>query len=240
MAKDEAAKVKDTAVNAGADVAQTAKAEASKVVTEAATQAKDLLSQLRSEVRDQGGVQQQRLAGTLHGLAAELGGMAAKSDQDGAVTDLAHRASRKGGEIAHWLENHEPEDLLDEVKSFARRRPVAFLAIAAAAGVVAGRVARGAVATNTSLDSPSEDGTGGPGQTYAGQTYAGQNYAGQNDAGQTYAGTYGHTPAAAAGRMSRATSPPGRARTARVSPPGSTAARTTPIRHGVGEISPDE
>ena len=49
-----------------------------------------------------------------------------------------------------------PRDLLDEVKRFARRRPVAFLALAAAAGVVAGRVTRGAVAANTSVDSDTE------------------------------------------------------------------------------------
>ena len=49
-----------------------------------------------------------------------------------------------------------PADLLDEVKRFARRRPVAFLALAAAAGVVAGRVTRGAVAANTSVDSDNE------------------------------------------------------------------------------------
>ena len=49
-----------------------------------------------------------------------------------------------------------PRDVLDEVKRFARRRPVAFLALAAAAGVVAGRVTRGAVAANTSVDSDTE------------------------------------------------------------------------------------
>ena len=56
-----------------------------------------------------------------------------------------------------WLDNHEPSDLLDEVKRFARRRPATFLALAAAAGVVAGRVTRGAVAANTSVDSDDSD-----------------------------------------------------------------------------------
>ena len=62
------------------------------------------------------------------------------------MSDLAQEAARCVGEIAHWLDNHEPADVLNEVKRFARRRPVAFLALAAAAGVVAGRVTRGAVA----------------------------------------------------------------------------------------------
>ena len=60
------------------------------------------------------------------------------------------------GEVSHWLDNHEPSDLLDEVKRFARRRPGAFLALAAAAGVVAGRLTRGAVAANTSVDSDTD------------------------------------------------------------------------------------
>ena len=72
------------------------------------------------------------------------------------MTDLAQEASRRVSETSYWLENHEPADLLDEVKRFARRRPVAFLAIAAAAGVVAGRVNRGAVAANISVDSDRE------------------------------------------------------------------------------------
>jgi hypothetical protein len=72
------------------------------------------------------------------------------------MTDLAQEAARRGGEIAHWLDTHEPADVLDEVKRFARRRPVAFLALAAAAGVVAGRVTRGAVAANTNVDSNTE------------------------------------------------------------------------------------
>ena len=71
--------------------------------------------------------------------------MASRSDESGPMSDLAQEASRRVGEISHWLDSHEPTDLVDEVKRFARRRPVAFLAIAAAAGVVAGRVTRGAV-----------------------------------------------------------------------------------------------
>ena len=81
--------------------------------------------------------------------------MASASEESGPLTDLAHQAAQRGGEIAHWLENHEPSDVLREVQSFARRRPVMFLVICGAAGVLAGRLTRGAVAANTSVDSPS-------------------------------------------------------------------------------------
>jgi hypothetical protein len=155
-AKSEAGNVKDTAVGAAAGVKDVAKSEASNVAQEAKYQARNLVDQTRSQLRDQASNQKSAVAEKLHGFASELGSMASKADESGPMSDLVQDASRRVGEISHWLDNHEPTDLLDEVKRFARRRPVAFLAIAAAAGVVAGRVTRGAVAANTSVDSDRE------------------------------------------------------------------------------------
>jgi hypothetical protein len=175
-AKGEAANVKDTATGAASDVAQTAKSEATNVAGEAKQQAKNLIGQTQSELRGQVGNQKSAIAQKLNGWASELGSMASQGEESGQMNDLAHEASRRVGEISHWLDNHEPADVLNEVKRFARRRPVAFLAIAAAAGVVAGRVTRGAVAANTSVDSGNSgsparaydsdlDGNGYPGST---------------------------------------------------------------------------
>jgi hypothetical protein len=155
-AKGEAANVKDTAAGAVSGVADVAKSEVSNVATEAKYQTRNLVDQTRSQLRGQVTNQQSQLASTLNSWASELGSMASKSEDSGPMTDLAHEGSRRVGEISHWLDNHEPADLLDEVKRFARRRPFAFLALAAAAGVVAGRVTRGAVAANTSVDSDTE------------------------------------------------------------------------------------
>jgi len=145
-AAQEAVNVKDAAVQAGQQVAGVAADEAKNVVAETATQAKDLFRQATTELSDQAGQQQQKLAGLLHSYAKELGSMGSASHEGGPLTDLAHQASRKGGEIAHWLENKEPSDVLEELRSFARRRPVAFLVGAALAGVVAGRLTRGLAA----------------------------------------------------------------------------------------------
>ena len=155
-AKSEAGNVKDTAVGAAAGVKDVAKSEASNVAQEAKYQARNLVDQTRSQLRDQASNQKSAVAEKLHGFASELGSMASKADESGPMSDLVQDASRRVGEISHWLDNHEPSDLLDEVKRYARRRPVAFLAIAAAAGVLAGRVTRGAVAANTSVDSDRE------------------------------------------------------------------------------------
>lgn len=142
-AAQEATEVKDTAVQAGQQVAGTAKEQAQNVASEAGQQTKQLWQETVSQLGEQASGQQQRLAGTLTSFSKELGSMASSSDESGLMTDLAHQASQRGGEIAHWLESREPKDLLEDVRSFARRRPFAFLAIAATAGVVAGRLTRG-------------------------------------------------------------------------------------------------
>lgn len=156
-AKSEAANIKDTTIGAASGVKDAAKSEVSNVAGEARYQARNLVDRTRSELRGQAGNQQSQLAAKLNSWASELGSMGAKSDDSGPMSDLAQEASRRVGEISHWLDNHEPADLLDEVKRFARRRPGTFLALAAAAGVVAGRLTRGAVAANTSVDSDDTD-----------------------------------------------------------------------------------
>jgi hypothetical protein len=142
-AKGEAAQVKDTAVEQGQKVASVAKEEAVQVKDEAVSSLKDILGQGRSELTSQVGNSQNRLADYVHGLADELGTMASGgSDGTGPLADLAHQYSRRGGELSHWLSEHEPTDVLNEVTRFARRRPFAFLGASLLAGVVVGRVTR--------------------------------------------------------------------------------------------------
>jgi hypothetical protein len=182
-AKSEAANVKDTAAGAASGVAEVAKGEVSSVATEAKYQARNLVDQTRSELRGQVNNQQSQLASKVHSWASELGSMASKSEDSGPMTDLAQEAARRGGEIAHWLDTHEPADVLQEVKRFARRRPVAFLALAAAAGVVAGRMTRGAVAANTSVDSDTEP---TPARAYDSDVYDRGRYDGGLEGGGAY------------------------------------------------------
>lgn len=160
-AKGEAKQVADTAVASGKDVAATAKDEAKNVAAEAKQQAGSLLDTVRTEVGHQASTSQSRIAEALHGLSKELGSMASSSEESGPLTDLAHQASRRGGEIAHWLQDREPSDVLEEVRSYARRRPGTFLVLCGLAGVVAGRLTRSAVASRTSLDSHDDSGSAG-------------------------------------------------------------------------------
>ncbi len=143
VAKSEASDVGQSAVGAGQHVAGVAKDQVANVTAEAGKQAKDLVNQARSELTQQAGQQQQRLAGGLRALGDELQSMVDNGQQSGVATDLAGQAAQKSHEIASWLDEREPGQLVEEAKDFARRRPGAFLLVAASAGLVAGRLTRG-------------------------------------------------------------------------------------------------
>ena len=141
-AKDEAAEVKRQAADSAQTVAETAKTEAANVAAEVKTNTKDLLYQAKSDLTDQAGAQQQKAAEGIRSISSQLHTMADASDQPGVAADLIRQAAERSQSVASWLENRDPGSLLDEVKSFARRRPGTFLMIAAGAGMLAGRLGR--------------------------------------------------------------------------------------------------
>ena len=155
VAKDQAAQVAGTAKEAGTQVAGTVQEQAGQVTAEAGRQAKQLLSQAQSEVSEQAAATQQRVAAGLHSLADELAGMAKGSEQNGPATDLAQQAAEKARQAAGWLTDRDPGSVLGEVRSFARNKPGAFLAIALGAGVLAGRLTRGLTASADDSSAPS-------------------------------------------------------------------------------------
>lgn len=145
VAKDEAGNIGQTAAQAGSQVASTAVDQARTVAQETQHQAMNLLDQGRSQVREQAIGQQQKAAQGLSSLADELRGMVNGTSMDttGPAHDLLQQATGKIEEFAGWLQNREPADLLDEVRSFARRKPGTFLLGAAIAGIAAGRLTSG-------------------------------------------------------------------------------------------------
>ena len=84
------------------------------------------------------------------------------TDRDGQALRAGRNGDRPGpagrGKGAHqaagWLADRDPGSLLDEVRSFARRKPGTYLAIAMGAGVLAGRLTRG-------LTAPTDEATAG-------------------------------------------------------------------------------
>lgn len=171
-AKERAAEVKDTSVAAGQHVAGVAKDELHKVGSETKQQAKDLYRQTQGELKDQAASQQKRVASGIRSLSDEFGSMADKSETQGVASDLAHQAATRAAGVADWLDQRDPAALLNEVKSFARRRPGMFIAIAAVAGVVAGRLTRSVIAESKDSDAGSAStGTPAGGRSQTGTDY---------------------------------------------------------------------
>ncbi|MFK4295244.1 hypothetical protein ABH924_000376 [Arthrobacter sp. GAS37] len=141
--KDEAGNVAAQAGDSAKNVVETAKSEVANVASEVNSSARDLLDQARLDLTDQAGKQQQKVAAGLRSISEELQSMATASEQPGVATDLVRQAAERSSSVATWLEDRDPGSLLDEVKTFARQRPGAFLLLAAGAGVLAGRLSRG-------------------------------------------------------------------------------------------------
>jgi len=155
LALDEAKNVGQTAAQAGSQVASTATEQAKEVAAETQRQAKDLLDQGRTQVKEQVVTQQQKAGQSLSALAQELRALADGSSQGapGPARDLLQQASGSVESFASMLQNREPAQLLDDVRSFARRKPGLFLLGAAAAGVLAGRLTSGVKAAHSASGS---------------------------------------------------------------------------------------
>jgi hypothetical protein len=141
----------DRAGEAGSHMADVTKNQAGRVAGEAGRQAKNLMGQARTELTDQAGQQQERVASGLRTMSEQLTSMGDQAEA-GMAADLVREAAQRTGSVADWLQARDPGSLVEEVKSFARRRPGTFITIAAVAGVALGRVTRAAVtnATETS------------------------------------------------------------------------------------------
>ena len=167
--KDTARGAAGTAQQEASDVASTAADEARHVAEEAKAKAHDLVGELRSQVDEQSKTQLQALASKLGELGDELDGLVrGDGDAGGPVTDLARQLSDRSRSLSQRLAERQPADLLEDVRSYARRRPGTFLIGAAAAGLVAGRLTRGAKkAESGSGSADAGDGPSATGGVYA-------------------------------------------------------------------------
>ncbi|HEU5266877.1 MAG TPA: hypothetical protein VFU35_09250 [Jatrophihabitans sp.] len=150
--KDKAADSAQAGKQAAGEVAQTATDKAKDVAQEAKTQARNIAGQAQDQLREQASNQHRNLVSTLRSLGDQLNSMADRSDESGPATDLVGEAGSRAHNVASWLDEREPAQLLDELRSFARRKPGVFLLGALAAGVVAGRLTRGVVAAHQDDD----------------------------------------------------------------------------------------
>jgi len=156
-ASEQASQVTGTAKEQASEVVGTAKEQVTQVAGEAANHARDLLDQARTQVQGQVVSQKGQLTERLRQIATELSDLASGKGSPqgagGAVAGLAQQASQRAQGFADYIERREPQDLLNDGRAFAGRRPGAFLAGAAVLGAVAGRLVKGVKADSSSSGS---------------------------------------------------------------------------------------
>jgi hypothetical protein len=134
-----------TAADETREVGKTAGDEFKNVTGEAAAQVRTLAEAARTQVEEQSKSQRDRLVSTLATFSDDLDSMRQDgSGNQGMAADVVRVVSERSRELSQRLEGRQPRELLADVRSFARRRPGAFLLGSLAAGLVAGRLLRGA------------------------------------------------------------------------------------------------
>jgi hypothetical protein len=135
-------------------VAETAREQAAEVGHEVGAQAQRVVEEAKDKLREQGEQQSAQIASALRGFSDQAQALAEGRPQDaGALGGYAEQAAGKVAEVADRVEARGIEGALDDLKTFARRRPGVFLLGAGIAGFAAGRLLRGATAP-TPPDTP--------------------------------------------------------------------------------------
>jgi hypothetical protein len=156
-ARDQAGQLKETSADAARQVAGTVMDKASDVTSDLGQQTRRLAGETRDQLVEQASRQKERAVQSLRSVGDELRGMA-EHGQSGLGAQLAQQGAGFTDRAADYLQKHEPGDVLDEVRGFARRKPGMFLLAAAAAGLVAGRLTRALASSNTTTEGrPSAD-----------------------------------------------------------------------------------
>jgi hypothetical protein len=158
--KEKATDVATTAREESRGVAGDARGEAAAVVSEAAAQARNLADETRMALRQHWSDGTAKAAGAVEQLAGRLRALAdGDTDHAGGLQRYARDLGDRLGGVAGRMQNRGLDGLVDDVQTFARRRPGVFLAVAAGAGFAAGRLFRG-VKADAGSSSGSSDGNG--------------------------------------------------------------------------------
>ncbi len=167
-AKDEAAQVGQVAASAASDVAGTAKQQAGQVAGEAVNQLKSLTDDARNQATQQASNATEQLSSKVRSLATEMRDLGqGKGDANSTIAGLVQQLADRGEQLADHISQQGPGGLVQDLRSFAARKPGTFLLGALAAGVVTGRLVKGATADST----PSSQGARTSGTGYGATPY---------------------------------------------------------------------
>lgn len=142
-AANEAGEVAGTAAEGAKQVAGEATRQVREVAQEATEQARTLARQATDQLRSQAQEQTSRAADNLRQLSRQARSLAeGNTEEAGQIGDYVQRFADRASGLADRLETSGFEGVVQDVQRFARRRPMLFIGLAAAAGFAAARIAR--------------------------------------------------------------------------------------------------
>jgi hypothetical protein len=143
--RDRGAEVAQDAKDEARSVADTAQHEAGRVADEVRHQATHLTESAREQLHQQARSQTEHLGEAIGGMGDRIQALADGRPEDaGNVQDLARSIAEQAKTVSRRIDELGFDGSLDELQRYARRRPGAFLAGAAALGFVAARLTQGA------------------------------------------------------------------------------------------------
>lgn len=146
MASSAADRGKEVAGVAGGQVQQVAgvaREQVSQVTDEASFQVAKLVDDAKLHLRDQAQAQASQVGDMLGQLAVQLRAMSDGRPEDaGPVADLARGAAERVEKMTARIQGGGFGGAVSDLKGYARRRPVVFLAGALVGGLAAGRLVR--------------------------------------------------------------------------------------------------
>ena len=123
--------------------AEQAKEQTKAVASEAKQHVSTMVDQTRGEVRQQVQQRSEQLSSSLQGLAGQLRSLRdGRPEEAGPLHHYLIDAEQKVSGWADRLQQGGPDEVLRDVRMFARRKPGTFLLAALGAGFVAGRMVR--------------------------------------------------------------------------------------------------
>lgn len=145
----------DTARAAAGEVASTAKDQARSLASQARSETGHVMDDVQGRLREEADNQTRKASGNLRHWSQDLESMAEHGEPESPVGDVVRQVAEGGRGAADFLDERGVDGLVQEARDLARRRPVAFLVGAAAAGFVLGRALKASSAVS---------GQGGPGE----------------------------------------------------------------------------
>jgi len=146
-----------TAADASKNVIGEASQQTRAVAGEAKQQAQQLLASTKTELQDQASVRAQQATDRLRSMSSSITALLeGRPEEATQISSYLEQAKSKMDDFAGRLEAGGPQGLVDDLSSFARRRPAAFLMAAGVAGFAMGRLARAGAAASHEGQQPQQ------------------------------------------------------------------------------------